>query len=639
MATITQIEIEGFKAFPKNFKLDLGTGKNLLLYGENGSGKSSLYYALHALLQSVFKDDKGAKYFKPGDTNGEEFIINNEHLINIFRFNEAKDNTYTPYVRITFDDGKIWRLDNGGLSSENGGNESEIRMLNKNSAFINHSYISRFHAARNSEEIDLWNVFYKDILPFHLPAGETQFLADLYNEIVEVSTHKPSVRSLKEPIDKFNNHLYNLVSHINKNVNTIYNENFRNDGDLALNIQIVYLEENNPENNLHEHFYLAYDRVRDGKTIPLTLFAPRIGIKISEDGRTIYKPQSHFNEAKLTAIALAVRFAAMTTTVITPGSFLALDDMLISLDMSNRAKVVDLLLKISNKYKIYLFTHDKAFFNYVCHEIHQGGKTEDWVYKRVSYNANKKEPIVLDEHSGYLSKAKYFYEIGDYDTSAINIRKQLEQSVGELLPYELKVDAKGRFISLEKLWDKFVTFYSNNGKPLDPVMQNLFSDSKLLILNVAAHYQRLSNPIYKIELDKVFKLVDYVRSLEKISNKLVVEGGKRIVFQHPTIDYKCSFELDSDLEIVQDEHIVARIPKCKNIRWSYNGVENWDFESNQQNNDHRLLTASPKITDFFQRFPLGITHDMLMKYSKIEGRTTLIDYFGGIDLLKISVSI
>ena len=311
--------------------------------------------------------------------------------------------------------------------------------------------------------------------------------------------------------------------------------------------------------------------------------------------------------------------------------------MLISLDMSNRAKVVDFLLKISDKYKIYLFTHDKAFFNYVCHEIHQSGKSEDWVYKRVSYNANNKEPIVLDEHSDYLSKAKHFYEIGDYDTSAINIRKQLEQSVGELLPYEVKVDAKGHFISLEKLWDKFVTFYSNNGKPLDPVMQNLFSDSKLLILNVAAHYQRLSNPIYRIELDKAFKLVDYVRSLEKISNKLVIEGGKRIVFQHPTIDYKCSFELDSDLEIVQDEHLVARIPKCKNIRWSYNGVENWDFESNQQNNDHRLLTASPKITDFFQRFPLGITHDMLMKYSKIEGGTTLIDYLGGIDLLKVAV--
>lgn len=642
MATITQIEIEGFKAFPKNFKLDLGTGKNLLLYGENGSGKSSLYYALHVLLQSVFKDDKGAKYFKPGDTNGAEFVINNEHLINIFRFNEAKDNTYTPYVRITFDDGKIWRLDNGGLSSENGGNESEIRMLNKNSAFINHSYISRFHAARNSEEIDLWNVFYKDILPFHVPKDSEQFLADLYDEIVSDCKGNISMRNkrLQEKITLFNTLLDDSISRINTKVSTIYNDNFKNERDSNLSIKLLYCSDDAPENKQKEHFYLYYGNIRNNKTTGrVDLYPPRIFIEIKENGILIQTPQSHFNEAKLTAIALAVRFAAMTTNVVTPGSFLALDDMLISLDMSNRTKVVDFLLKISNKYKIYLFTHDKAFFNYVCHEIHQGGKTEDWVYKRVSYNANKKEPIVLDEHSDYLSKAKYFYEIGDYDTSAIYLRKQLEQSVGELLPYELKTRADGGFVDLQTLWAKLVKFHSDNGKSLEPSMQTLFTNSKLLILNVAAHFQRLSNPIYKIELDKVFKLVDYVRSLEKISNKLVIEGGKRIVFQHPTIDYKCSFELDSDLEIVQDEHLVARIPKCKNIRWSYNGVDNWDFEINQQNNNHRLLTASPKITDFFQRFPLGITHDMLMKYSKIEGRTTLIDYFGGIDLLKISVSI
>lgn len=183
MATINKIEIDGFKAFPNNFSIDLSDGKNLLIYGENGSGKSSLYYALHVLMQSVFKDDKGTKYFKPGDINGDKFIPNNEQLININRFDEAKANTYTPNIRITFDDGKVWRLDNGGLQSENGGNESDVRMLNKDSAFINHSYISRFHAARNSEEINLWNVFYKDILPFHLPAGTSEFLADLYDNI------------------------------------------------------------------------------------------------------------------------------------------------------------------------------------------------------------------------------------------------------------------------------------------------------------------------------------------------------------------------------------------------------------------------------------------------------------------------
>ena len=518
MATITQIEMEGFKAFPKNFKLDLGTGKNLLLYGENGSGKSSLYYALHVLLQSVFKDDKGAKYFKPGDTNGAEFVINNEHLINIFRLNEAKDNTYTPYVRITFDDGKIWRLDNGGLSSENGGNESEIRMLNKNSAFINHSYISRFHAARNSEEIDLWNVFYKDILPFYLPAGETQFLADLYNEIVEASTHKPSVRSLKKSIDKFNIHLYNLVSHINKNVNTIYNENFRNDGDLTLNIQIVYLEENNPENNLHEHFYLAYDRVRDGKTIPLTLFAPMIGIKISEDGRTIYKPQSHFNEAKLTAIALAVRFAAMTTAVITPGSFLALDDMLISLDMSNRMKVIDYIFKeVLPKYKLYIFTHDRLLFTSFKKRINADKLQEDWLYggvymhdrdNSIDFNLCNPYPIFIEEKDALLS-AREYYIMHDYPACGQRLRKWCEDIFEHLYPSTLlkSIDGTtGKTIDTS-LNDRIVRLYDYCIN--ESIDFNEFKDLKIYkdnVLNLVSHYD-VSSPIYGNEILSIMRIL------------------------------------------------------------------------------------------------------------------------------------
>lgn len=50
MAAISKITIDGFKAFPDSFTLDLEDGKNLLMYGENGSGKSSIYYALHSLL-------------------------------------------------------------------------------------------------------------------------------------------------------------------------------------------------------------------------------------------------------------------------------------------------------------------------------------------------------------------------------------------------------------------------------------------------------------------------------------------------------------------------------------------------------------------------------------------------------------
>jgi len=50
---ITKIELENFRAFYNNYVIDLNTsGKNLLVYGENWSGKSSLYKALKYFLDS-----------------------------------------------------------------------------------------------------------------------------------------------------------------------------------------------------------------------------------------------------------------------------------------------------------------------------------------------------------------------------------------------------------------------------------------------------------------------------------------------------------------------------------------------------------------------------------------------------------
>ena len=43
---ITKIVLQGFRAFDEPFELDLDGGKSLLLFGENGSGKSSIYVAL-----------------------------------------------------------------------------------------------------------------------------------------------------------------------------------------------------------------------------------------------------------------------------------------------------------------------------------------------------------------------------------------------------------------------------------------------------------------------------------------------------------------------------------------------------------------------------------------------------------------
>ena len=549
MATITQIEIEGFKAFPKNFKLDLGTGKNLLLYGENGSGKSSLYYALHALLQSVFKDDKGAKYFKPGDINGEEFIVNDEHLINIFRFNEAKDNIYTPYIRITFDDGKIWRLDNGGLASENGGNESEIRMLNKNSAFINHSYISRFHAARNSEDIDLWNVFYKDILPFHVPKDSEQFLADLYDEIVSDCKGNISMRNkrLQEKITLFNTLLDDSISRINTKVSTIYNDNFKNEGDSNLSIKLLYCSDDAPENKQKEHFYLYYGNIRNNKTTGrVDLYPPRIFIEIKENGILIQTPQSHFNEAKLTAIALAVRFAAMTTNVVTPGSFLALDDMLISLDMSNRAKVVDFLLEISDKYKIYLFTHDKMFFEYFKHKTK---KNQDaWVYKEI-YMDYDKTPYIRNSVD-YLGQAEHYIKQHEYEIAGNFLRKEAEAFCKDFLPKKKQLTGDFAHLDLNGLIMNCKDYAAESGV-IDISIFNELDEHRKFILNPSSHD---SYDVAKYG-HEVKRCLQTLRKLREIIIRPFLKFGSQVEFTLKTpkpriSEYKFILTLCDDFRII-----------------------------------------------------------------------------------------
>ena len=52
---IKTLEINNYKAFYGEQKINVGS-KNLFIYGENGSGKSSLYYALKDFFQSSIEN-------------------------------------------------------------------------------------------------------------------------------------------------------------------------------------------------------------------------------------------------------------------------------------------------------------------------------------------------------------------------------------------------------------------------------------------------------------------------------------------------------------------------------------------------------------------------------------------------------
>jgi len=81
MKRIQKIEIKNFKAFREEQLFDLN-GKNVLIFGNNGSGKSSLFWALYTFLQSsIKKDDEIKKYFEIFD---ESNTATHESLKNMF---------------------------------------------------------------------------------------------------------------------------------------------------------------------------------------------------------------------------------------------------------------------------------------------------------------------------------------------------------------------------------------------------------------------------------------------------------------------------------------------------------------------------------------------------------------------------
>ena len=85
---LQKIELENFKFFKEPFEFPLD-GKNILLYGENGSGKSSIVWGLYTLMESHKKAVADVqKYFDPN---------NDQHLRN--RYSARNDHSS---IRTTF---------------------------------------------------------------------------------------------------------------------------------------------------------------------------------------------------------------------------------------------------------------------------------------------------------------------------------------------------------------------------------------------------------------------------------------------------------------------------------------------------------------------------------------------------------
>ena len=484
MPAINRIHICGFKAFPNDFELQL-EGKNLLMYGENGSGKSSIYYALHCMFQAPLKPDVGKKYF---DSASEQHLKNLNNL------------DVDSKIWIDFDGRHpfIYNIDKEGYQFKLLGGK-HLLPAQINGCFVNHQFLFHFFNFRNYQRINLFPVFIKDILPFCKDDNTGLHIGEIYDEITASIIKKgrhihPDYIS---KIEYFNKAVKKVVEDINIYASDRYNESFKDEGDNELVIRLRYDSNfDKPEDDTNE-YWLKYDNIielvkengeiKERKSSYKKLNEPFIGLEISErlpNGhlRKIVKPHTYFNEAKLTAIALSVRFALLNIEKPADGRFLALDDMLISLDMSNRAKVVDFLLKISDKYKIYLFTHDKMFFEYFKHKTK---KNQDaWVYKEI-YMDDEKIPYIRNSED-YLGQAEHYIKQHEYEIAGNFLRKEAEAFCKDFLPKKKQLTGDFSHLDLNGLIMNCKDYAVESGV-IDISIFNELDEHRKFILNPSSH--------------------------------------------------------------------------------------------------------------------------------------------------------
>lgn len=425
-----RIEIRNFKAF-REFELNL-EGRHLLIYGPNGSGKSSLYWALYTFLQSARKSKPDVeKYFDPA---------NQQHLLNIHEQGSAIPKPGEIALTLRDTGTKIDTIYRISQSVHSTFRQSAILKGDLASDFITYRFFFGFSHFRNSEKFDLWPLFEKEILPFCVSTGGKMPL-DSWDAIKSGDPNPYGSRGLggtyaydgfTRKVNEFATILPGIVDSISTEAQRFYDMHFSANDPAKVSLKL-------------------------GVTTPPSAFGsnqndfkftkPVIEFGVQIDGKTIHRPQTFLNEAKLTQLALSVRFAASLVNLHQSDlKLLVLDDLLVSLDMSNRMKVVEILLsqQFANYQKIIL-THDLGFFR----EFHRviADNHSEWCFKKLQ--GNSKDGITIKEEKSPIEKAEDYLNNHDLEEAAACLRKAAEDSAQKFRKVALReIIPPGEFHSL-----------------------------------------------------------------------------------------------------------------------------------------------------------------------------------------------
>lgn len=483
---ITKIEIKNFKAFRGPDVIDLSEkgGQSLLLYGENGSGKSSLYDALKFFLES----SEGTRQFA-------------DHR-NIFT-----DETDKGYIRLHFTpDPKLnkeiyeW--------SENIQNDTKIQPIidaSKAKGFLDYKDLLKtnyLHHAKNSVNVFdlLINTLLKDVV--NDQAVPTLSFSEQWSEISEAVPLEQGatqeIIALEQQLEIFNIGLEDKLKKLETDANDILLKFGDENTDVKIKLNFEEKVTFNTENN--------------------SLDPQQILLKVNfagEDLEDNLAYQRFLNEAKLSAIAFSIFFAGFKLQPPSDLRILALDDSLIGLDMSNRLPLIDILDEYFSDYQIFLMTYDRTFYEMVKQRKFQRFKDKQWKAAELYRGKiNGYETPIYAEEEKYIDKAKEYLKKNDYKACAVYVRTAFEVIIKRFCEEEgiwVKYRENPKDLTSNDFWRQITRWRKNNKNIIDQALRNKIESARKFTLNELSHASTAN--IYSKELEKA---IDAVEELETV---------------------------------------------------------------------------------------------------------------------------
>lgn len=328
---IASIYISDFRAFPALAPVSvLLNGKNLLAWGENGSGKSSIYRALRGLFSVEAHDisPMGNVFSDPSAPSVKATLTNKTEL----HWSAAGHPTAT------------------------------VLDIARKSAFLSHTRLIEMNTGRTANDApNLFTVAVEKLLADYeatVAGGLRRTVGELWAEVnttlerrvpYNKGTRRPSdfTEKVKGACDQFNEGMKQALAALEAHAKTVLRK---------------LLDVFQPD-ALELVGFTFYGITYDEKERELGNAMLTASVKFRDHG--LPAPPNFLNEARLSALAIATFLAGRLACIPENDKalkLLVLDDLLISLDYSHRRPVLDVIGELFKGWQIILLTHDRFWF-------------------------------------------------------------------------------------------------------------------------------------------------------------------------------------------------------------------------------------------------------------------------------------